>query len=254
MSSGEVGYAVREGVATITLGAPERRNALSIQMCLDLIDAADIAEADPAIGALIISGGGHFCAGAMRSVLANAEQDPAEPTAYRDLETVYRSFMHIGTIGLPTIAAVRGAAVGAGVNLMMATDLRIVSTGARILAGFQQIALHPGGGHFTLMNRTVGRETTAAMSLFGQEVTGARAVELGLAWEATVDDAVEARAHELAAGIAKDPELARRVTQSFRRETTPGGIPWDVALEMERGPQMWSLRRKGARPAVSARP
>jgi enoyl-CoA hydratase len=242
--SDEIKYEVNDGVALVTLNAPERRNALSVQMCLDLIEATDTAVADPAVGALVVTGGEHFCAGAARAVLADTGKDPAEPTAYTNLETVYRSFIHIGTIGLPTIAAVRGAAVGAGLNLMMATDLRIVSPTARILPGFQQIGIHPGGGHFTLMNRTAGREATAALGLFGEEVTGKRAVELGLAWEAVEDAAVESRAHELAARVAKDPELARRVVLAFRRQTAPGGLPWDVAVEMERAPQMWSLRRK----------
>jgi enoyl-CoA hydratase len=82
------------------------------------------------------------------------------------------------------------------------------------------------------------------MGLFGEEVDGDRAVALGLAWAAYDDAEVEDRALSLAGRVARDPALARRMGASFRRETAPGGLPWDVAVEVERSPQMWSLRRK----------
>ena len=240
----EIDYTVQDGVAVITLAAPERRNAISVQMAAELVEAAHTAETDPGVGALVVTGGAHFCAGAVRSVLADTGVDPTEDTNYRNLGAVYEAFTRIGTIGLPTIAAVRGAAVGAGLNLALATDLRLVSHTARLLPGFSQIGIHPGGGHFTLLTRAGGREAAAAMGLFGEEVDGDRAVALGLAWAAYEDGEVEPRAIEMAARVAKDPELARRVVASFRRQTTPGGVPWDVAVELERSPQMWSLRRK----------
>lgn len=240
----EVRYEVSDGVAVVTLDAPERRNALSVEMSQELIDSARAAEADPAVGALVVTGGSHFCAGAVRSVLADTGRDPVEDGAYRSLETVYRAFTTIGEIGVPTIAAVRGAAVGAGLNLALATDLRIVSRTARLLPGFAQIGIHPGGGHFTLLNRVAGREAAAALGLFGEEVDGDRAVALGLAWAAYDDGEVLERTLALATRVAADPALARRTVGSFRRETAPGGMPWDVAVELERSPQMWSLRRR----------
>jgi enoyl-CoA hydratase len=245
--SDEVLYEVRDGVGLLTLNAPERRNALSVEMAHAMIAAARAAGEDEAVGALVVTGGEHFCAGAVRAVLADTGDDPTEDEAYRNLETLYASFTSIGSVPVPTIAAVRGAAVGAGVNLAMATDLRVVSRTARILPGFQQIGIHPGGGHFTLLNRTAGREAAAALGLFGEEVSGARAVELGIAWAAYEDGDVLAEALTLAQRVAKDPALARRVCASFRRQTAPGGIPWDVAVDMERPAQMWSLRRKSAK-------
>lgn len=240
----EVRYEVAEGIATITLAAPERRNALSVEMSRELMDAARTAESDAGVGAVVVTGGEHFCAGAVRSVLAETGRDPVEDTAYRDLETVYSAFTTIGTIDVPTIAAVRGAAVGAGLNLSLSTDLRVVSRSARFLPGFAQIGIHPGGGHLHLLHRVAGREAAAAMGLFGEEVDGARAVDLGIAWSAHEDAEVEAAARAVAARAAADPDLARRVLRSFRRETAPGGLAWDSAVEVEHSPQMWSLRRK----------
>jgi len=240
----EIRYEVTDGVALITLDAPERRNALSVEMSVELADAARTAEADASVGAVVITGGEHFCAGAVRSVLADTGADPVADDAYRNLETVYAAFTTVGGIGVPTVAAVRGAAVGAGLNLALATDLRIVSRTARLLPGFAQIGIHPGGGHFTLLNRVAGREAAAALGLFGAEVDGGRAVDLGLAWAAHDDADVEQEALAMARRVARDPDLARRTVASFRRETAPGGLPWDVSVELERSPQMWSLRRR----------
>jgi enoyl-CoA hydratase len=247
----EIGYAVEDHVAVITLEAPERRNALSVPMAGELTEAALAAEADPDVGAVVVTGGAHFCAGAARNVLAEAGVDPTEDGNYRNLGAVYEAFTRLGGIGVPTIAAVRGAAVGAGLNLALATDLRIVSRTARLLPGFAQIGIHPGGGHFTLLARVAGRETAAAMGLFGEEVDGDRAVALGLAWAAYDDADVEGEAIALAGRVAKDPALARRLVASFRHQTAPGGLPWAAAVELERAPQMWSLRRKHGAPTDS---
>ncbi len=132
-------------------------------------------------------------------------------------------------------------------NLFLAADLRIVAAETRLLAGFLRIGIHPGGGFFTLAGRLAGREATAAMGLFSQEVSGVDAVRLGLAWEAVPDDQVEARAAELAAVAARDPLLARRALASFRAELGPPAVSWPAALEMERGVQMWSQRRRQLR-------
>src|ERR687889_77725 len=78
-----------------------------------------------------------------------------------------------------------------------------------LLCGFLKRGMHPGGGHFVILSRLIGREAAAAMALFGEEINGLKAVELGLAWESLYDAAVEDRALELAARVAADPQLAR---------------------------------------------
>lgn len=245
MSEPEVRLEITEGVAVITLDAPHRRNALTEGMAHALIDVCDDVDGDAAVGAAIVQGaGGHFCAGAHREVLDGAGADPADPDHYAAIGSVYQAFQRVGRLAVPTVAAVRGAAVGAGVNLMMATDLRVVSEDVRVIAGFLRIGLHPGGGHFTVLGRTAGREATSAMALFSEEVGGPRAVDLGLAWECLRDDEVEARAFDLARRPAKDPALARAAVASFRSEVDPPGATWEVASQAERAAQMWSLRRR----------
>lgn len=244
-SNGQIGLRVEHGVAIVTLEAPDRRNALTPDMARELIEACDRIDSDRDVGAAVLQGsGGHFCAGAHRAVLADAGDDPSHPQAYSDLSVVYEAFRRFGRLQVPTVAAVQGAAVGAGVNLMMVADLRVMGTATRVIAGFLRIGIHPGGGHFVLMGRTAGREATAAMSLFSEEIDGQRAVELGLAWTCVADEEVERHAFELAQRPARDPKLARAAVASFRSELDAPGTNWDVALQAERSAQMWSLRRR----------
>jgi len=233
------------GIAVITMRAPERRNALTLEMAAAMIAACETIDADPEIGSVIVTGeGDYFCAGGDRSVLARAGEDPAEPDTYAGMSTVYNAFARVGKLEPPTIAAIRGGALGAGLNLAMATDLRVVAEDATLLSGFLPIGLHPGGGHSLLLNRSGSRETANALELFGQRLTGVEAVARGLAWTAVPAAAVEDTARELAAVPAADPALARRTAASMRRIAGPPAIPWDAALDLERAPQMWSMRRK----------
>lgn len=231
-------------VATIVLAAPDRRNALTPAMAADLVAACEAVDADTNIGAVVIRGEGDgFCAGAHRDTLTNVGADPASDQLYKQLTAVYRAFARVGEILAPTVAAIRGACVGAGVNLALAPDLRIVAEDARIAAGFLRLGIHPGGGHFSLLGRSGGRESAAAIGLFAEEINGRRAVELGLAWLSLPAGDVEPRAYELAQRIAADPEMARATAKSMRLELGPPAIPWPVALAAETATQMWSLRR-----------
>ncbi|HEV7727104.1 MAG TPA: enoyl-CoA hydratase-related protein [Modestobacter sp.] len=242
--SDEVLLEVDEGVAVVTLNAPQRRNALTPAMAGELIAAFDEVDARDDVGALVVRGvGKSFCAGGDVQTLADAGRDPAAPDAYAGMGAIYDSFYRLGQVKAPTIAAVRGSAVGAGMNMLLATDLRIVARDVRLLCGFLKRGMHPGGGHFVILSRLVGREAAAAMALFGAEVDGERAVALGLAWETVDDAAVEDRALELAARVARDPALARVAAGNFRKETGPPHVSWEVATQFERPAQMWSMRR-----------
>ena len=235
----------RECVAVLTLNAPQRRNSLTELMAGDLLDACAEIDGDPSIGAVVVRGaGGYFCSGGDRATLASVGASPARDEAFRVLGRIYDSFRRVGSLLPPTIAAIEGGAVGAGLNLAMATDLRLVAIDARLMSGFMPIGLHPGGGHVTLVGRAGGREVTNAMVLFGESLTGLDCVNHGLAWEALPGDKVFERALELAARAAADSDLSRRVARSTRLELGPPVLAWDAALELERASQMWSMQRK----------
>lgn len=235
----------RGGVAVLTLNAPQRRNSLTEPMANELLDACDEIDADLRVGAVVLRGaGGYFCSGGDRATLSAAGVSPAQEDAFRAMGRIYDSFRRVGSLLPPTIAAIEGGAVGAGLNLAMATDLRIVAADALLLSGFMPIGLHPGGGHATLLGRAGGREVTNAMALFGESLTGLEFVECALAWEALPKNEVFDRALELAVRAGADPVLSRRVARTTRLQIGPPAIGWDVALELERASQMWSMQRK----------
>jgi enoyl-CoA hydratase len=237
------------GVAIVTIDNPARRNALTPALADEIVAVFEQIDADPSIGATVIRGqGGSFCSGADLSVLGASMQDPSSEESYDALERVYRVFTRFGEMRTPTIAAIRGWAVGAGVNLAMAADVRIAALDARIDSGFFRIGLHPGGGHLQLLVQAAGRQAATAMAIFAQPITGEQAMARGLVWESLPDDEVEARATEIAAAAGHDPALARKTIQSLRI-TNPTVVPWSAALQAERAPQLWSLRRAGRKQA-----
>lgn len=232
------------GVAVVTLDNATARNGLDTEMVGQLHLVCDAIDADHAIGAVVVRGAnGTFCSGA-DTRLWDPAINPASEEGVSQSSSIYSAFARVGRLRVATVAAVRGAAVGAGMNLLLAADLRIVSNTARLMAGFAKIGLHPGGGFFTLSARAAGREASSALGLFAQEISGQRAAELGLAWEAVTDEEVEDRALEIATLAGRDPQLTRRTVASFRLETGPPQIPWDAAIELERGAQIWSQHRR----------
>lgn len=234
------------GVAVVTISNPEVKNGLTFGMCEQLVAICDVVDADLSIAALVIAGeGGTFCSGSdTREYEWQANSDPCATVTYERTSLIYSTFLRLGRVGVPTIAAIRGAAVGAGLNLALACDLRIVARDARLISGFMKAGVLPGGGFYTLAHRLGGREAAVAVGIFGEVLDGDRAVANGIAWEAVDDAEVEPRAMEFGGRAAKDPELVRHAIATFRAEVGPPAVSWDTAVEMERGVQMWSRRRR----------
>jgi enoyl-CoA hydratase len=239
----KVEFEIQNAVAIVTLNGESTRNALDLDAAVELADVCDSINGDDTVGAAVIRGrGSAFCSGAARQLLIDATRQPASTASVKALSRVYDAFVKVGNLAVPTIAAVNGDAVGAGLNLMLATDLRLIASGAKLISGFLRIGLHPGGGHFLLLGRTGVRDAAAAMALFGAVVDAERAVRLGLAWEAVPPDELSERCLTLAAAAAANPELARAAVHSMRTELGPPAMTWPGALEAERGRQMWSLQ------------
>ena len=146
---------VADGVATLTLNNPEERNTLTAPMVAEIVAAMDGFEADEAVGAVVVTGTPPaFCAGANLGNLAR-------PTA-SSLGNVYEGFLRIARSPLPTLAAVNGAAVGAGMNLALGCDVRLAARRAKFDTRFLQIGLHPGGGHTWMFRRIAGPQAAMA--------------------------------------------------------------------------------------------
>lgn len=235
-----------DGVARLTLNNPRRKNAITLGMAALIDDFCARVEADSGIGAVVVAAAGaYFCSGADTRDLATSSADPASPEAVRRTSAVYGAFVRVGMLPVPTVSRVVGGAVGAGLNLALATDLLVTTPDARLESGFLARGIHPGGGHLSLLGRAVGWSSTIALAACGMSLTGAEAVTRGLAHLADEESELDARIAELTAPAAADPELTRRVMNSARLELGPPAVSWSSALEIERGVQMWSMSRKG---------
>ncbi|GAF50322.1 enoyl-CoA hydratase-related protein [Rhodococcus wratislaviensis] len=237
-----VRFDVRSNVGWITLDGVDTRNSLDRNSAQALVEACDAVDGDPSVGAVVITGAGSaFCSGADRAALRDlASAQPHE--AYEVLDSLYRAFRRFGEMTVPSIAAVNGAAVGAGLNLALAADVRLAAEDALLVPGFAENEIHPGGGHFHLLERAVGRQAAAALGVFGRRLTGTSAADIGLVWEAVPVSDLEEAAQGLAEPVARDPELARALAKSLRLTTAPPSA-WQSAIEVERARQMWSLSR-----------
>ena len=233
---------ITDRVAVLTLSHPERRNALNIELSEKLADAVRTAAADDGVGAIVVTGDGPaFCAGGDLSELATA--DPAT------LRTVYAGFLAVAECPLPTVAAVNGAAVGAGLNLALACDLRLAGPNARFDARFLPLGLHPGGGYTWMVQRALGPQAAAALTLFGDVVDAAEAARIGLVYR--VADDVVAAAVELAANAAAAPPDLVRTTKATLELTAPMATQAQ-AVEVEVRAQAASVQSADFRERLAA--
>jgi enoyl-CoA hydratase len=235
------------GIARLTLSNPRRKNAITLEMTAGIEAFCEQVEADETIGAVLVEGaGGYFSSGADTRVLAASSADPASPEAVASVSALYRSFTRVGSLPVPTVSLVAGGAVGAGLNLALATDVLLVTPDAVLDSGFMARGIHPGGGHLALLGRRVGYQQAAALALLGRALSGTEAVERGLAYAAYPEAELLPAATELVELAARDPQLTRKVKQSLALELAAGPVSWPAAVEIERGAQMWSLARKGS--------
>jgi enoyl-CoA hydratase len=231
----------RERVAVLTLDDPDRRNALTAELVGEIVAGVDRLEDDDGVGALVVTGAPPaFCSGADVSALGAMSGGGGEDRGA--LPSIYDGFLRVHRCTLPTVAAVNGPAVGAGLNLALACDVRVAGPSARFDCRFARIGLHPGGGHTRLLTEAVGPQAAAAMVLAGETPDGARAVEIGLAWTCVDDAELLDEATRIAARAADLPrELARQVKASLRETPRLASLDDAVALELDR--QRWSLEQ-----------
>ena len=224
-----------EGVATLTLNNPAERNTMTAELVSDIKQAMDEIEADQTIGAIIVTGAAPaFCAGANLGNLAEADGE--------SLTKIYEGFLRIARTPLPTIAAVNGAAVGAGMNLALCCDVRIAAHRAKFDTRFLQIGLHPGGGHTWMFRNIAGPQATMAAVVFGEILDGHEAQRVGLVYKCVPDDELMATARVMAVRAASAPrELAiitKRTIQEMANVATH-----DEAVAKELDPQVWTTRQ-----------
>jgi len=230
-----VTLSVESGVALLTLNRPDERNTLTADMVAAIVSAMDKVEADRSVGAVVVTGAAPaFCAGANLGNLAEATAE--------SLGAIYEGFLRIARSPLPTIAAVNGAAVGAGMNMALACDVRLAAERAKFDTRFLQIGIHPGGGHTWMMRRILGPQATFATVVFGEVVDGREAERIGLVWKCVADDQLMPEAMKLAMRAAETPrDLLESVKKTIKDMADVRTHPDAVKRELD--PQVWSTRQ-----------
>ena len=230
-----VEVSVVDRVATLTLNNPAERNTLTAPMVAEIVAAVDRLEADDGVGALVVTGAPPaFCAGANLGNL--------QTTDGAGLRHIYEGFLRIARSPLPTLAAVNGAAVGAGMNMALGCDVRLAARRARFDTRFLQIGIHPGGGHTWMLHRIAGPQAAMAAVIFGEVLDGVEAARVGLVHRCVDDDQLLAAAQEMAARAASAP---RQLSIETKRTIQAMGTvaTHDEAVDREIDPQVWSTRQ-----------
>lgn len=220
-------------VAVLRLTDPAHRNALSPAMSAALEAAVDGAVGSGARALVLCADPPVFCAGGSLDALLSRTTP---------LVDAYQGFQALLHAPVPTVAAVDGPAIGAGVNLPLCCDVVLVSPAARFDPRFLDVGIHPGGGTLWHLQRRVGRQGAAAMVLMGDVLEGEESVAHGLAWRCVPGADLEAAALSLARRAAdRDPELVARTRTSLAASAVLGTA--EEAVDLEREAQEWSMAR-----------
>ena len=212
-----------EGVATLTLNAPDTRNALTnAEQWQALVDACERIEQDDSVRAVVLTGAGSaFCAGGnvkdfrdRKGLAAGAPMQVREN--YR--RGIQRIPLALWQLDVPTIAAVNGPAVGAGCDLACMCDLRVAARSARFAESFVTLGLIPGDGGAWWLQQAVGYQRAAWMSLAGDMIDAQTALDWGLVMAVVDDDQLLAHSQAMAARIAANPGGAVRMTKRLLRQ------------------------------------
>ena len=220
-----------DGVVVVTLDLPERRNMMSAAMTASWARAMAALRADRSVRAVVVTGAGPaFCSGGDLSWIGS-EPDATVDDLRARMQPFYRSWLSVLDLDVPTIAAVNGAAVGAGLAVALACDLRYAAEDARLGMPFTALGMHPGMASTWLLPSVAGLAVARELLLTGRMVTGAEAVGLGLVNRAVPAADVLDEALAAAAAVAAAAPVATRLT---KRALADGGhASLAAALEWE---------------------
>jgi enoyl-CoA hydratase/carnithine racemase len=204
-------------VRTIRLNRPEVKNALNLELSWGIIAAIEEAAKDDDVWVIAITGTGDaFCSGLDLRNRGDGSESPLTPQqAYLDdMGWVSRMPMLMRReCEKPIVAGINGVAVGAGLSLALAADIRLMSRNARILAGYPRIGGSPDGGMTFTLTQAIGYEKAMRFLLEGRTINGDEALALGIVGEVVDDDKMDARLAEYCQQIAQVSPITSRLTK-----------------------------------------
>ena len=247
-------YEQEDALAIVTLDRPDARNAYSEAMVESLIAAFDRAEADDAVRCIVLTGAGRsFHAGGDLKRMRDASgMFEGGPVALRRkyIEGIQRVPRRLAACDKPVIAAINGAAIGAGLDLACMCDLRVAASGAKLGSTFVKVGLVPGDGGAYFLARTIGFARALEMVLTGRVVAAEEALSMGLVHAVVEPDALLPEAKARARMIAANAPLAVRLTK--RAAYRSWDLDMDTALELAASFQGMAQNTEDHREAVDA--
>ena len=218
-----------DAVALLTLDLPDRRNAMTAELTAAWVDAVEALRSDRDVRAVVVTGeGSAFCAGGDLSWIG--ESPDLTVMALRDrMLPFYRAWLSVRTLDVPVLAAVNGPAVGAGLCLALACDLRYAAPGATFSAPFAKLGMHPGMAATYLLPEVVGVARARDLLLTGRRVGAEEALAIGLV-DGVFDDLLP-NVLDVARGIADSAPIAVRLTKTALAYA--GHHSLDAALDWE---------------------
>jgi len=219
------------GVVLVTLSLPGRRNAMSTDMTASWGRVMAALRVDPAVRVVVVTGeGSAFCSGGDISWIGSEPGASVDSLRTRMLP-FYRTWLAVRDLEVPTIAAVNGAAIGAGLALALACDLRYAADDAKLGMPFTALGMHPGMASTYLLPEVAGLGVAREMLLTGRIVTGAEAVGMGLVNRAFPSAEVLDQALAVAAAVAATAPVAARLTKRALAAGAP--MSFEAALQWE---------------------
>ncbi|MHB8467339.1 MAG: enoyl-CoA hydratase/isomerase family protein [Acidimicrobiales bacterium] len=219
-----------DGVVTVTLNRPEKKNAVNRQSWVELLAVLQRVAEDPADRALVITGAaGNFCSGADLTDPGGAIG--ATLPAVSAMRVIADALLRLHRLPKPTLAKVDGVAVGIGLSMALGCDLVIASDRARFSEIFPKRGLAVDGGSSWLLPRIIGLQKAKELAFFGEIISAADAASLGLVNRVVPVDELDKATDEWAARLASGPTLALSLTKSLMNNAF--SISLDQALEDE---------------------
>lgn len=221
-----------DGVVTLSLNNPGRRNSMTEAMGEAFSAEIGRLRGDESVRAVVLTGapkGRAFCAGGDLGMIGgHAERGTAKPGEARarardTMRRFYELFLSVRDLPVPTVAAINGHAIGAGLCITLGCDLRVAAADAKLAFNFSRLGIHPGMGATWTLPRLLGPALAADLLYTGRTLSGEEAAAIGLVNRAVPHDAVLAEATALARTVAEAAPLpVRGIKEALRRSETNG--------------------------------
>jgi len=220
-----------DGVVVLTLDNPDRRNAMSEEMTASWVAAIDELAADGSVRAVVVTGEGTaFCSGGNTGWIAS-EPDVAVDHLRTRMIAFYRAWLSIRKLEVPTIAAVNGPAIGAGLCLALACDLRYAARSATFAVPFVRLGMNPGMAATYLLPNVVGHANARDLLITGRVADAEESLRLGLVSRVIPDESLLEEVTKVASGIAANAPIPTRYSTVALRDG--GHADFESAIQWE---------------------